>query len=178
MLAQDYRYELFDAPLCWPVGEGNCSLPLRNGALPLIIFAICFVCLIVTLIALSTVKPKNPVEVQEAKYVPAELMSYTLPYVVSFMSLDYQDTGKFTGLIIFLGWMFLITHRSGQVILNPLLAVLGWRLYEVSLTYAGNDTWYVVRALSKDDLQTTSQARALSIQDVTVLKAVRTEDEN
>ena len=38
-------------------------------------------------------------------------MNYTLPYVVSFMSIEYHDTGKFVGLIIFLAWMFWITYR-------------------------------------------------------------------
>jgi hypothetical protein len=53
-------------------------------------------------------------------------MNYVLPYVVSFMSIDYQVTGKFVGFLIFLGWMFLITYKSGQIMLNPLLTVFGW----------------------------------------------------
>ncbi|MDV4157125.1 hypothetical protein R1480_22105, partial [Rhizobium brockwellii] len=73
----------------------------QNGTLSLIVFAICLFCLVFSLGALATVKPKTPVDIKEAKYIPAELMAYTLPYVVSFMSLEYKDTGKFVGLLIF-----------------------------------------------------------------------------
>jgi hypothetical protein len=86
----------------------------------------------------------------EVKYVPADLMNYTLPYVVSFMSIEYQDTGKFIGLIIFLGWMFWITFRAGQIILNPLLIAFGWRLYDIKYRYAGSQNLYSGFALVKD----------------------------
>lgn len=173
LLVQDFKYELLWAPICWPPNGNTCALPLRNGSLSLSIFVLSLICVFITLGVLSTVRPKTPIRVHEAKYIPAELMSYTLPYVVSFMSLDYRDTGKFVGLLIFLGWMFLITYRSGQLILNPLLAVFGWRLYEVSLSYPGDEKRYPVRAMSKDDLQLPGQADAATIQDVMLIKSKR-----
>lgn len=177
LLVQDYNYAQFWAPLCWPVNGVTCTLPLRNGWLSLSIFIVSLICVVLTLVALSTVRPKTSVRIQEAKYIPAELMSYTLPYVVSFMSLDYKDTGKFAGLLIFLAWMFLITYRSGQLILNPLLAVFGWRLYEVSLVYPGDKKQYSVRAISKDDLQLSGQAITSSIQDVMLITYKKQETE-
>ncbi|MEZ0018669.1 hypothetical protein [Sinorhizobium fredii] len=175
LLVQDFKYELFWAPICWPPNGTTCTIPLRNGLLSLSIFFVSLICVFITIGVLSTVRPKTPVRVHEAKYIPAELMSYTLPYVVSFMSLDYKDTGKFVGLLIFLGWMFLITYRSGQLILNPLLAVFGWRLYEVSLSYLGDEKRYPVRAMSKDDLQLPRQAVSATIQDVMLIEAKRSE---
>ena len=175
LLVQDFKDELLWAPMCWPLTGSTCVLPLRNGPLSLGIFIVSLICVIITLVVLSTVRPKTPVRVHEVKYIPAELMSYTLPYVVSFMSLDYKDTGKIVGLLIFLGWMFLITYKSGQLILNPLLAVFGWRLYEVSLSYPGDDKRYPVRAMSKDDLQLPGQAVAATIQDVMLIKSKKPE---
>jgi hypothetical protein len=89
------------------------------------------------------------ITVSEATYIPAEMMSYTLPYVVSFMSVSYQEHGKFAGLMIFLAWMFWITHKSGQVLVNPVLAVFGWRLYEIKYSYPGDAVLYSGRALAK-----------------------------
>ena len=97
-------------------------------------------------------------------------MSYTLPYVVSFMSLDYQDTGKFVGLLIFLGWMFLITYRSGQLILNPLFSVLGWRLYEVKFAFPGNEGEYTGRALSRVLLEPGKRYGHSAVQDISIIK--------
>ncbi|WP_141690410.1 MULTISPECIES: hypothetical protein [unclassified Ensifer] len=171
LLAQDFRYEMLSAPLCWPLATDSCVIPLQNGTLALIVFFLCLICLLFSLGVLSTVKPKTPINIQEAKYIPAELMAYTLPYVVSFMSLEYKDTGKFVGLLIFLGWMFIITYRSGQLILNPLLIVFGWRLYEVTFSYPGkNEVRVTSWALSKADLQANTRCSAATIQDVRIIK--------
>jgi hypothetical protein len=107
--------------------------------------------------------------VVEAKYIPAELMNYTLPYVVSFMSISYQETGKFVGLIIFLLWMFWITYRSGQVILNPILVSFGWRLYEVSYRFAGDTKEYSGRILSCGWIAPGQRHKFSTIQDVIIV---------
>ena len=98
-------------------------------------------------------------------------MNYTLPYVVSFMSFGYQETGKFVGLIVFLGWMFLISHRSGQVILNPLLIVFGWRHYEIKYIFAGDSRELNAKALSKDTLEPGMHCNQTFLQDILVVNA-------
>jgi hypothetical protein len=47
------------------------------------------------------------------------------------MVLDLSDSGKYYGFWAFLAWMFIITYRSGQILMNPLIIVFGWQLYEV-----------------------------------------------
>jgi hypothetical protein len=179
LLVQDFRYDLLDGALCWPFGESStdCVLPLRNAGFSLTILACCLFCFLISLGALATTRPKIPVDILETKYIPAELMSYTLPYVVSFMSLDYQETGKFLGLIIFLAWMFLITHRSGQLILNPLLIVFGWRLYEIRYVFPSNNKEYVGRALSRQSLEPHTRYNQTVIQDVMIIRGKRPKEE-
>lgn len=172
LLAQDFRYEMLDRPFCWPSGDQGaiCELPFRNFGYSLTIFLVCLVCFLATLFVLWSISPKNPIDVREVKYIPAELMSYTLPYVVSFMSLEYQDTGKFVGILIFLGWMFIISHRSGQLILNPLLIAFGWRLYEIKYTYPGNGSEYFGRALAKESLGSGKRYNHTIIQDAIIVR--------
>ncbi|MBL4831955.1 MAG: hypothetical protein JKY55_19000 [Aliivibrio sp.] len=171
LLVQDFHFDRLDEKLCLPFGEyaTNCDLPLQAPEFSISLFGLCFICFLIALAALSTVKPDTPVDIVEAKYVPSELMSYTLPYVVSFMSIDYQETGKFLGLIIFLVWMFLITYKSGQIILNPLLIVFGWRLYELKYTFPGSSTEHVKRALSRTDIKPKTRVEQTSIQDVLIV---------
>jgi hypothetical protein len=152
------------------LSKESCIIPFRNGAFSLVIFAICSVSFVVSIGALAAVKPKIPVDIREAKHVPAELMSYTLPYVVSFMSLDYHETGKFVGLLIFLSWMFVITYRSGQLILNPLFSVLGWRLYEIKYVFPGSENEYVGRVLSRSLLEPGRRYPHSAIQDILIIK--------
>lgn len=172
LLAQDFRYEILDGRLCWPFGDqsATCELPFRNSGYSITIFIVCLVCFFGTLFVLRSINPKRPIDVQETKYIPAELMSYTLPYVVSFMSLEYQETGKFIGILIFLGWIFLISHRSGQLILNPLLIAFGWRLYEIKYTYPGDAKGYFSRALSKESLEPGSRYNHTIIQDAIIVR--------
>jgi hypothetical protein len=173
LLVQDVDYTLLRRSFCWQIWSENsaCVVPLAHPRLSLTIVGICFVSFCLSLLALSISQPKLPVDVTEAHYIPAELMNYTLPYIVAFMGIGYQETGKLVGLAIFLAWMFLITHKSGQVILNPVLAVLGWRLYEVKYVFPGNSEVNDGRALAKGNVEAGRRYRHIVIQDVVVLRA-------
>ena len=87
------------------------------------------------------------------------------------MSLDYQETGKFIGVIIFLIWMFLITHRSGQIILNPMFIVFGWQLKEVTFSYPGSGNTHTGRVLLKGEVSKNSSLEVISIQNIMVARA-------
>lgn len=177
LLAQDYDYKFVGYNVCWKVWDtaSNCKIPLRNPGYSLTIFFICLVCFSITLLALSKAQPKLPIDIREAKYIPAELMSYTLPYVVSFMSLNYHETGKFVGLFIFLGWMFWIAHKSGQLILNPILIVFGWRLYEITYVFPGDAQQRHGRALAKLFIEPGKRYSHVNVQDIVVLGEIKSE---
>ena len=93
-------------------------------------------------------------------------MNYTLPYVVSFMGIDYSSTDKVVGFLIFLSWIFLISHRSGQTILNPVLIILGWKLYEIEYCYPGNTKTFKDIALSRSALEPEGKLKKLNFQQV------------
>ena len=172
LLAQDVDYST-------AIGETDkltlgaiCSTTLKNPHFSLSILFVCLVCFGFSLGALKVTTPKRFIRINEAKYIPTELMNYTLPYVVAFMSFDYQETGKFVGLIIFLGWMFIITHRAGQIILNPLLIVFGWRHYEIKYVSPDNTAELVGHALSKDKLEPEIDCKKTPLQDILIVKIV------
>ena len=77
---------------------------------------VCLICLLVTMTALAVVKPGPKIAITSARHVPADLMNYTLPCIVSFMSLDYADLTKLAGFAVFLAWILVITLRSGQLL--------------------------------------------------------------
>ena len=99
-------------------------------------------------------------------------MSYTLPYVVSFMNLEYQQVGKVIGLSVFLMWMFWITHKSGQLMLNPIFVAFGWRLYEVSYSHAGESNVRKGRILSKGEVEAGKRYKHCIIQDIIIVPKV------
>ncbi len=170
LLAQNYDFSLLNTPFCIQFWEATCSLPFKNAFLAIGVFAVCMICFVVTVGCLSTVQPKHEVIIKSSKHIPADLMNYTLPYIVSFMSIDYQEPGKFVGFLIFLGWMFWITYKSGQVILNPLLIVLNWRLYEVTYNFAGSADTHNAIALVKGSIEAGQRYRQTSVQNIMVIK--------
>jgi hypothetical protein len=172
LLAQNYDYSATTHTVCWNVWRPGCNLPLKNPTFAVSIFVICAACFFVTLVVLALVKPKHEIVLLEAKYIPTELMNYTLPYVVSFMSIDYQETSKFVGLVIFLVWMFWITYKSGQVLLNPLLIVFGWRLYDLRYRFASDQTKteHMSDALCSGSVYAGETHREVAVADILVIK--------
>ena len=172
LLAQNFDYTAVSHSFCWGWWKGGtqCILPFKNAEFSISIFLVCLVCFIVTLSTLSIVQPKREIVVRLAKHVPAELMNYVLPYVVSFMSIDYQVTGKFVGFLIFLAWMFLITYKSGQIMLSPLLTVFGWRLYAVSYSFSGDNQEYSGTVLANTPIMPNERYRQTEVQDLLIIK--------
>lgn len=150
----------------------NCKISLSHPFISTSILIACLTCFILTLSALEFFRVKNKLKVQDHKYIPTDLMNYSLPYVVSFMSIGYEETSKFIGLIIFLAWMFLITYKAGQVILNPVLIVFGWKLYDVTYIIAGDTTGkkHSKLLLSKHHLSENSSYKFCEIQNVLISK--------
>lgn len=99
-------------------------------------------------------------------------MNYTLPYVVSFMGVGYsdQDQSKFFGMIVFLVWIFWITYKSGQLIMNPILIVLDWRLYDVTYRHDGESVEHDCLVLADSELNPGDQARYGAVQEVMVVR--------
>ncbi len=174
LLVQDLDYATLKNGFCrefWKRST-SCRIPLVHPKFALVILGVCFCSFLLTLLALYVVRPKRPIKIIEAKYIPAELMSYTLPYVVSFMSIGYQETGKFAGLSIFLVWMFWITHKAGQILLNPLLTVFGWRLYEVKYAFPVENSTRNGRALVRGVVEPEQSYAHIVIQDILILKPI------
>lgn len=170
LLIQDYEYSFWGKPLCLKFWSSACVIPFKNPAFALGFFMLCVICFLITLGCLSTVNPKHSILIKEAKHVPSDIINYTLPYVVSFMSIDYHEIGKFLGFLIFLGWMFWITYRSGQIILNPLLIVFGWKIYETSYTFTGSTDSHNTTVLSKGSIEAGRKYLQIAVQDILVIK--------
>ena len=87
------------------------------------------------------------------------------------MSIDYRDMPKFAGLVIFLAWMFWITYKSGQILLNPLLIVFGWRLYELKYHFTADTRDENLRALSKTEIIAGQTYQHFNVTGILVIKS-------
>ena len=78
----------------------------------------------------------NPFEITitKAKSRSSEVVNYTIPYMISFVAFDLSKWQHLLSLIIFLGILCLLSIRSQSIFINPILAALGYGLYDCSYT--------------------------------------------
>lgn len=173
LLVQDYDFDAIATPVCkiWKQADRSCSIPFSNATASFVFAALCIFSFFATIFLLRNTKGNNKIVVSESKHIPADLINYVFPYVVSFMSLAYKGTGKIFGFLIFLVWMFLVTYKSGQIMLNPLLIVFNWKLYEIKYKFLGGTETYTGRALSETSLLPNVIYEKNDIQEILIIKS-------
>lgn len=148
--------------------DGGCSYnPFMNPGLSVTFLTIAMVAILLAWTSLRKISYPFNIDIKRIKAIPNEIINYTFPYVVSFMGISYSDPQKLLGFAVFLLWMFAITYKSGQILMNPLLLILGWRLYEATIVI--NSVEKDVRML-KAGLLTPGVASAQTIQEFYVIK--------
>lgn len=95
---------------------------------------------------------RNPFEIKitKAKSRSSEVVNYTIPYMISFVAFDLSKWQDLVSLIIFLSILCLLSIRSQSIFINPILAALGYGLYDCKYSENGNAKECVM--LSKSDL--------------------------
>lgn len=149
---QDIPKEWWTLPICFiNASPSECSFqPFKNPALALAFLGVNLASVAMSYATLRQLSYPFSIEVVTAKSIPNDIINYVFPYVVSFMGISYSEPEKLLGFVVFLLWMFAITYKSGQIIMNPLLLMFGWRLYEATITVAGHTR--EVRIMKKDVL--------------------------
>jgi hypothetical protein len=152
LLVQDIKESSWKEPICKIVAITTCHLPeLSNSGRAISLLSICALSLLLFIILMNGLSAYSNLEVIDSKSVPNDLINYVFPYVVSFMGLDLGADGKFYGFLMFILLMFVITYRSGQILMNPFLLVSGWQLFELNILTEGQKR--CVKALSQNQIQ-------------------------
>lgn len=167
---QDIPNNWWTRPLCSKaiLTIENCDfIPFSN---PIMVFVFIFMTGLAVLVARASLQRISfpfDIEIKQVKAIPNEIINYTFPYVVSFMGINFGEPQKFLGFFVFLIWMFAITYKSRQILMNPLLIIFDWHLYEASILI--NGTLRDVRILNKGQLILGKQ-KAQTIQDFYIIR--------
>lgn len=94
----------------------------------------------------------NPfdITITKAKSRSSEVVNYTIPYMISFVAFDLSKGQDLLSLIIFMGILCLLSIRSQSIFINPILAALGYGLYDCTYIENGKEKECVM--LSPKDL--------------------------
>lgn len=168
LVVQDIKDSSWKEPICKIAAISTCHLPeLANPVRALSLLAICALSLILFIVMMKGLSAYSNLEVVDSKSVPNDLINYVFPYVVSFMGIDLGAEGKFYGFLMFILLMFVITYRSGQILMNPFLLVSGWQLYELNILTEGQKR--CVKALSQDQIQPGDRLESCLVHGIYVL---------
>ena len=168
LVVQDIKDSSWKEPICTIAAISTCHLPeLANPGRALTLLAICALSLVLFIVLMKGLSAYSNLEVVDSKSVPNDLINYVFPYVVSFMGIDLGAEGKFYGFLLFILLMFVITYRSGQILMNPFLLVSGWQLYELNILTEGQKR--CVKALSQDQIQPGDRLESCLVHGIYVL---------
>lgn len=168
LVVQDIKDASWKEPICRIAAISTCHLPeLANPVRALSLLAICALSLVLFIVMMKGLSAYSNLEVVDSKSVPNDLINYVFPYVVSFMGIDLGAEGKFYGFLLFILLMFVITYRSGQILMNPFLLVSGWQLYELNVLTEGQKR--CVKALSQDQIQPGDRLESCLVHGIYVL---------
>jgi hypothetical protein len=168
LAVQDIPISWWGRSFCDPSNLGSCLFnPFSNPYLSIMFIVATCISVIVANVSLKKIEFPFEVEVKNSKTIPNDIINYVFPYVVSFMGISYDSPEKLLGFSVFLFWMFAITYKSGQIIMNPLLLMFGWKMYEAKIQINGHER--DVRVLKKGIL-TPGNYKFQSIQDFYISK--------
>ena len=75
------------------------------------------------------------------------ITTYILVYIFPFVVLDFTEITNWVAFVVFFAVIGIVQVRSSQLYVNPILALCGYRIYEVN---TGEQT---VTLVTEDDLQ-------------------------
>lgn len=122
----------------------------NNPSVSLSITIACAVSILVLKLAVTSATGGENIKVLRSIKNPSDLMNYTVPYMVAFIGVELDNLPKVLGFLVFMFFMFILSYKSKQLFMNPVLAILGYSLYDVD--YQISDTVRSSRILSKNDL--------------------------
>ena len=106
------------------------ALYFEHPTRALVIFVIFALSAVFALSAASNIKQGVPVKISKVSNKSGDMFTYTIPYMMSFYKFDLGDWKLLLCLAIFLSLMFVLSYRTQNVFVNPVLALAGYGLYD------------------------------------------------
>lgn len=89
----------------------------------------------VTMLKVST----PPVKVLSVSNKSGELINYSIPYMISFFVMDLAKTKLLISFGFFMFIMYVLTLKTHNIFINPVLAVIGYNIYDVKYQKDGKE---------------------------------------
>lgn len=125
------------------------SFKLRHPISSSIILSVAVLSAFILLLTMRNIRHGDLIKIERISNQSGQLVNYTIPYMISFFGFDIGDLRASLSFFVFMALMFILTIRTQNIFINPLLALLGYGLYDVEYR-KGDQTWHAT-FLSKND---------------------------
>lgn len=96
------------------------------------IFGVAVISCIIVWAAVRYLKVSSPpVTVKAVSNRSGELVNYSIPYMISFFVMDLDNMKLLLSFGFFMLIMYWMTLKTHNIFINPILAVLGYNIYDV-----------------------------------------------
>lgn len=101
-----------------------------------IVFAI-FSCCYLFIALKSKSKSTEPVVIKDVSNHSSDLLNYSIPYLITFTVVDLISKKMLICYAFFMIILYIITLKTNNIFLNPVLAIFNYKLYYVSYESKG-----------------------------------------
>nr|VFJ87411.1 MAG: hypothetical protein BECKLFY1418A_GA0070994_100197 [Candidatus Kentron sp. LFY] len=68
-----------------------------------------------------------------------ELINYTVPYMISFFVMEEWNLNLLLSFGVFMLMMFILSLKTHNIFVNPMLAIMGYNIYDVHYEKNGHE---------------------------------------
>ena len=95
---------------------------------------------IILWVAVHQLKSSSPpITVKSVSNRSSELINYSIPYMISFFVMDLGDLKLLLSFGFFMFIMYGLTMKTHNIFVNPILAVMGYNIYDVHYERNGKE---------------------------------------
>jgi hypothetical protein len=127
-----------------------CKQYFNHEVLIIAMLSIVLFSIIMLFVIINTYKKGDVITINKVENRSTDIINYTIPYLLSFISMDLNSPADLISIGIFLTILMVLTITSKSVFINPILAIVGYGLYDISYSYGKNIYSKIV--LSKKEL--------------------------
>ena len=117
---------------------------------------------VLTLMAVKNVSAGLPVTVTKAANKSGDMFGYTIPYMLSFVRVEFGEWQVIASLVMFLAVLFIMAYRTQTVFINPVLAIAGYLLIDCTFKRDGKELQAMVITRKPIDVGDTLRLERLS----------------
>lgn len=94
---------------------------------------------LIVLFTTRTIRQGDLIVVRKVSNKSGELVNYSIPYMISFFNFNLGDWRAVASLFLFMSILFLLAYKSQNVFINPILALAGFGLYDITFSDSGKE---------------------------------------